>query len=60
LWAETSPLLEARTDLGAIFPVIVRSNFILESLERSSAFDGEIAITIKKAINRERIRTRLI
>ena len=60
LWAETKPLLEARTDFGAISPVIVRYNFIFVSAERISASVGEMAITNMNAVNRERIRMRPI
>ena len=60
LWAETKPLLDARTDFGAMSPVIVVASFIFVSAESISALLGEMVITIRYAIKRTRIRTRSI
>ncbi len=43
LWAETKPVLDERTDLGEISPVIVASSFNLKLSDNGSA-EAEIAL----------------
>ena len=60
LCADTYPVPEARTDLGAMSPVIVEINFILESDESVSAITCGVTSERATKITINRIRMYLI